>query len=209
MDLIAVLKERNVSYVDASKKIIEYYSDFLNEIFQSLSTNSVTKDMEVDWATLDFHPENPSLVNVVGIAQYKVGSVVKLPNASEVIYVDENNVREFRQAIRMVLPVNELSEMLLEDSVIFVKEYMTLLEYMDAEEVEIYVSSPDFMKRHFTAFGKNPDIEESSKTTEELSPPKPLEIPVKDIHNDFDLSDLDLDDAQVASLKILGNEGKA
>lgn len=209
MDLIAVLKERNVSYVKASKEIINYYSDFLNAIFHSLSANSAIENREVDWATLDFHPENPSLVNVVGIAQYKIGSVVQIPSAGEVLYIDENNVKNFRHPIRMVLPVNELSKMLLEDTVVFVKEYIKLLEYMDSEDVEIYVSDPDFMKRHFTAFGKDPEVEESLKATEELSPPKPLVISVRDMHNDFDLSDLDLDDVQVASLRILDNEGKA
>lgn len=209
MDLITALKERNVSYVESSKEIISYYSDFLDQIFQSLASTAVTKDMAIDWATLDFHTENPALVNVVGIAHYKIGSVIQLPESSEVVYIDESNIRNFRQPIRMVLPTNELSDMALEATVEFVREYTTLLEYMDGEEVEIYVADPDFMKRHFTAFGKNEDGEGSLKTTEELSPPKPLVIPTRYMHNDFDLSDLDLDDAQVASLRILDNEGKA
>jgi len=209
VDLIGALKDRNVSYVESSKEIIEHYSDFLNEVFQSLSTTTATKDMIVDWATLDFHPDNPALVNVVGIAQYKVGSVVQIPDSAEVLYIDEDNVRNFRQPIRVVLPTKELSGMMLEASVEFVREYTTLLEYMENDEIEIYVSDPDFMKRHFTAFGRDPEAYSDLKTTEELSPPKPLVVPQKDTYDDFDLSDLDLDDVQVASLKILGDEGKA
>jgi hypothetical protein len=207
VDLIRQLKERNESYVQSSKEIIEEYEDFLDKIFIELAKNSASQEMSIDWATIDFHRLNPLLVNVVGIAHYNIGSIVKLPGDSdEVIYIDETNVNNFRQPVRLVLPTEELSGLKLDESLQFVVEYTRLLEYMDSDDIEEFVSDPSFLKRHFTLFGKEPN-EELRLNTDEMSTPKPVNVPDKEMHDDFDLSNLDLDEAQIASLKLLGGEG--
>jgi hypothetical protein len=187
MTLENEIKTRNKDAFIATEKIIAKYTNIFDEAFEYLSA----REMNAEWVAIDFHPYNIDFINVVGVARYKVGSII--PNESdEVIYVDESNVNNYERPMRMIIPLELIELNDLKGIKKFLKEYSQLIGQTSQDEAELLISNSEFLEKNFSFFGGS------------MKKPKQ-----KIEHEGFDLSDLDLDEVQIQQLRLLRPEGQS
>ena len=209
MDLIKAILSRNDNYAKASDQILDHYTEFLGAVFEKVS--EIYGDVRVDmkWITVDFHSSSRAFLNFIGVSSYKIGSTIQTPSG-EVVYIDEQNADTYRKMIRFLFPTKLIVAYDVDGLVKFIEEYNNLAESTDIDEIEMFITDPEFLADVFTAFGKPLDGEAKrvklpkSKSATETPRPK-----VEDSYDGFDLSSMDLDEVQKFSLRILGEEGNS
>jgi hypothetical protein len=184
--LIASMHERNVMFRKTTQDIMGAYSETLDMFFTCVSEGKMT----ITWASIDFHPTNDKFVNMVGMAKHNAGEILTMENGDE-IYIDETNIDNYIRAMRFVLPLDPIESGDLDALLMFMEEFGQLSSHMSEMEVEALLSDDTFLKETFSAFS---DID-----PEDIPPIK---------FNEFDLTDLSLDEAQLQQLRLLGAEGK-
>jgi hypothetical protein len=182
--LIMLTNERNGMFRKATRNILVTYSDILDIFFKYVSEAKMT----IEWASIDLHPTNDNFLNLVGMAKHNVGEILVTESGDE-IYVDESNVDNYVRAMRFVVPTNLVESRDVDGLLLFMEEFGELSTHMSEMEVEALFSDDTFLKETFSAF---------SDTNHEP--------PIK--FNEFDLTDLSLDDHQLQQLRLLGKEGE-
>ena len=188
MTLTKQLLARNEIYTVATNSIIDKYRDTLDTTFD----NIVESKMSINWTSIDFHPANRLLLNVIGEATHKIGSTVR-NIAGESIYIDETNISNYNKLMRFLLPLDPVSSGDTDALVQFLKEYSSIVERYSQEELEHSVADLTFLIEHFSIFSKKFEDVKINKA---------------DLHDGFDLNKFDLDEVQLRQLKMLRPEGE-
>lgn len=178
------IHERNVVFSNETQNIFKLCSDTLNTFFKYM----VEGKMSTTWFSIDFHPSNQKLINVVAMAKHNVGEILTT-EAGEEIYIDEANADNYVRIMRFMLPLKLVEYGDVDALLLFMEEFSEMAYKIPEEEIELLSADDKFLKDVFSAFS-------SGKPTENKI--------VK--YNGFDLSELSPE--QVQQLKLLKMEGK-
>lgn len=211
MKLDSTLTRRNVAAFQVTEKLLAVYAPVFDEVFETLGTG-----LEVEWVNIDFHAANKVVVNVLGILKRKIGEMIR-NDEGESIYIDATNVDNYARTIRMILPVHLIELADIDGLKLFVQETSAVIAQSSHDELDILFADDVFITNTFTAFKTNADI----TPPEAIAPvDTPLDrVPLKDTKNvksapknqyeGFDLDQLELDDKQILSLRLMKPEGQA
>lgn len=216
MGLESMLTERNVDAFKITKKILDTYSHVFDAIFSSIGTG-----INVEWVTVDFHPSNKAVINIIGILKRTIGETM-YTDAKEVIYIDETNVDHYSRPVRMILPLHLVELYDVEGLKLFVQEVGEMVSQSSHDELDILIGDDTFLSQTFSAF----------KSTNELERNTPLPIQYTDnmdenisaeshkvgkidrstlkyMYDVFNLEECGLDEIQLQSLWIMKPEGQS
>src|SRR5690606_12451027 len=134
---------------------------------------------------------------------YTSGTILKSPEETDLIYVDETNKNNYNKVFKLILPIHLVVQFDIDGVVKFISEYIDLMLDISIEDLEASLNNRDFLKKMFTAFseaGKSDDANVISKTAKNYT---------QDVDNydGFNLSNFDIDDIQKINLRIGKFEG--
>jgi len=178
------MRARNDIFSHATQDIFKQCSDTLDIFFDHM----VEGRMSPTWFSIDFHPGNEKLVNVVAMGNHKVGQTLIADNGDE-IYIDEENVNNYAIVMRFMVPLKFIESGDVDAMVLFMEEFGELATKIPELEIESLVADNNFLKDVFTAFS---DDELAKDNVEK--------------YKGFDMSGLSLE--QIQQLKLCKTEGE-
>lgn len=210
MNLPKDMTKRNDIFNKLSEEIVEKYGGILTEVFHHASKT----DLDIKWYNMDFHQNNGRLLVAIGSISHKVGDIVS-NEKNEQTYIDESNINNYLKPMKLVLPVKFVNSGDIESAVTFIEEYSILMYKLYPEDIETFIGDNDFLNLVFSAFGGTPNnIEtldkELEKYNKQMSPP-PIKTPDEkepEVVQGFDVSELDLDEAQIQQLMLMKDDVK-
>jgi hypothetical protein len=197
MSLAAKIAKRNQHAIDETVNILSDYSVVFDEVFKDMCHDEMT----AEWINVDFHRNNNALIDLIGAAKYREGTIMRGEN-EDVVYIDASNVNNYVTHMRVILPLMLVDDADFDGLVKFVKEYSDLVLSSSQEEMDLMVADDAFLKKYFECFKDGVKIP-TPKSTPKENQPKKIE------YEGFDLTDMDLDEDQIKQLMLLRPEGKS
>lgn len=202
MSLGKRISDRNQPVKKATTKILNDYSDVFDEAFKLICND----EMVSKWVAVDFHSNTTRLINLIGIATYRIGSTASY-ESGEPLYIDENNVMDHAQHLRMVLPIILVDDVDIDGIEIFMKEYSELVHTSSPDEMDLMVADDAFLIECFTCFKEGLSI--AKEPTEEPMNELKVKSAPRLEYEGFDLTELELDEIQLQQLRLLRPEGQS
>lgn len=129
--LTDVLEFREQTYAFLTQEAVRLFGRNLTDsVNMYLNSNSI-----IEWNTVELMPTLDGFVRVMGLTTPSIGAIIDV-NGSK-ITIDENNVTQYKQIIRFVLPIHLLESGSINEMYSFIKDLSSIATVASEKDIEV------------------------------------------------------------------------